>query len=242
MTTTRAALLLAAILAAPLAHAAKFGVSPLIMTLGKAKSASITVSNEDKSPASFQVSVKKWTQGPKGEDVYEDSKDLVVFPQQLEVGPGQKKLVRVGFEGSPPKREVAYRVFIEELPPAANPLEGRKGQVQVLGRFGLPVFVKDPASKPKLAIDDVSTKSGNVTAKFSNSGDSALRVNRLSAGTTAIDGFGGGWLLAGSSREFSAALPAAACKPGKVTFHAESLGGVKATKDATIAADGCKAA
>jgi len=241
MTRIGAGLLLAAILAAPAAHAAKFGVTPLIMMLGKAKSASITVSNDDKAPASFQVTVKKWTQGPKGEDIYEDSKDLVVFPQQLEVGPGQKKLVRVGFEGTPPKRENAYRVFIEELPPAANPLEGRKGQVQVLGRFGLPVFVKDPAAQPKLAIDDVNLKGGKVTAKFSNAGDSAVRVNRLSAGSAPIEDFGGGWLLAGSSREFSATVPGAACKPGKVTFHAESLGGVKATRDATIAADGCKA-
>ena len=241
MTHTRVALLLAAILAAPAAYAAKFGVSPLIMMLGKAKSASITVSNDDKAPISFQVSVKKWTQGPKGEDIYEDSKDLVVYPQQLEVGPGQKKLVRVGFEGTPPKREAAYRVFIEELPPAANPAAGRKGQVQVLGRFGLPVFVKDPAAKPKLAIDDVSAKGGKVMAKFSNGGDSALRVNRLTAGTTPLEDFSGGWLLAGSSREFSASLPAKACKPGAMTFHAESLGGVKATRDATIAADACKA-
>ena len=241
MTPTRAALLFAAILAAPAAYAEKFGVSPLIMMLGKAKSASITVSNDDKAPIFFQVSVKKWTQGPKGEDIYEDSKDLVVYPQQLEVGPGQKKLVRVGFEGTPPKREAAYRVFIEELPPAANPAAGRKGQVQVLGRFGLPVFVKDPAAKPKLAIDDVSAKGGKVMAKFSNGGDSALRVNRLTAGTTALEDFSGGWLLAGSSREFSASLPAKACKPGAMTFHAESLGGVKATRDATIAADACKA-
>jgi len=39
MIPTRAALLFAAILAAPAAHAEKFGVSPLIMMLGKAKSA-----------------------------------------------------------------------------------------------------------------------------------------------------------------------------------------------------------
>src|SRR5688572_11873485 len=98
MTQSRAALLFAAFLATPAADAATFGVTPLIMMLGKAKSASITVSNDDKVPISFQVSVKKWTQGPKGEDIYEDSKDLVVFPQQLQIAPGQKKLVRVGFE------------------------------------------------------------------------------------------------------------------------------------------------
>ena len=51
MTRAKAALLLTAILAVPAAHAAKFGVTPLIMMLGKAKSASITVSNDDKVPS-----------------------------------------------------------------------------------------------------------------------------------------------------------------------------------------------
>ena len=83
--------------ASGVACASTFGVTPLRIDLGaKAKSGSVTVANGDTKKLAFQVYAKKWTQKPNGENVYEDTTDLVVFPQQLEIAPGQKKLVRVG--------------------------------------------------------------------------------------------------------------------------------------------------
>src|SRR5262245_61674732 len=122
-----ATLLLVGVFAAGSAHAASFSVSPLRADLtAKTKSASFTVTNSSSSPVSFQVAVMKWTQDEKANDVYVESKDLVVFPRQFEVPAGGKRLVRVGIEGAPVEKESAYRVFIEELPPAASALEGRK--------------------------------------------------------------------------------------------------------------------
>ena len=231
-------------LAPCLAAASSFGVTPLRLDIGpKAKSGSFTVSNQDTAPITFQVSVKKWTQEPGGKDVYTDSKELIVFPQQLEIAPGKKKIVRVGFEGAPPKRESAYRVFIEELPPAVKVSE-HGGEVRVLGRFGLAVLVRDASAKAHLSIDELSVKSGKVTAKVSNTGDSAARVQRLSLGKSKelLPGFGGNWVLAGSWREFSGMLEGAACKPGApVVFEVESFLGVKASKEVTLPADACKA-
>ncbi len=244
MTFRRALFAVTLALAPGLVMASSFGVTPLRLDIGpKAKSGSFTVSNQDKTAITFQVSVKKWTQEPGGKDVYADSKELVVFPQQLEIAPGQKKIVRVGFEGTPPKREVAYRVFIEELPPALKVSE-HGGEVRVLGRFGLAVLVRDSHAKAHLQIDELSVQAGKVTAQVSNTGDSSARVQRLSLGKSKelLPGFAGNWILAGSSREFTGMLEGANCKPGAhVVFEVESFLGVKASKEVTLPADACKA-
>ena len=227
-----------------IAHSSNFGVTPLRLDLGpKAKAGSVSVSNQDKAPITFQVSVKKWTQGPNATDVFEDTKDLIVYPQQLVVKPGEKKLVRVGFEGAPPAREAAYRLFIEELP-APVPVSDRGGEVRVLGRFGLAVLVRDASAKANLSIDELNVRSGKVSAKVSNTGDSAARVQRFSLGKSKelLPGFAGGWLLAGSSREFSGTLDPAVCKPGATAvFEVESFLGVKAAREVTLSSDACKA-
>ena len=244
MTFRRALAAMSLALAPCIALASNFGVTPLRLDIGpKAKSGSFTVSNQDKAPITFQVSVKKWTQEPGGKDVYTDSKELVVFPTQLEIKPGQKKIVRVGFEGTPPKHESAYRVFIEELPAPVKVSE-HGGEVRVLGRFGLAVLVRDKSSVPHLAIDELSVKGGKVTVKVSNSGDSAARVQRLSLGKSKelLPGFAGNWVLAGSWREFTGMLEGADCKPGThAVFEVESFLGVKASKEVTLPADACNA-
>lgn len=244
MTSNRALLAATLLLAPCLALASNFAVSPLRLDIGpKAKSGSFTVTNHDKGPVTFQVSVKKWTQEPGGKDVYTDSNELIVFPHQLEIAPGKKKIVRVGFEGAPPKRESAYRVFIEELPAAVKVSE-HGGEVRVLGRFGLAVLVRDKSAKPHLSIDELTVSAGKVTAKVSNAGDSAARVQRFSLGKSKelLPGFAGNWILAGSSREFTGMLEGADCKPGaSAVFEVESFLGVKASKEVTLPADACKA-
>jgi len=228
---------------APAALAVGFSVAPLGADLGaKTKAASFTVSNSGKEPLSFQVSVRKWTQDAKGEDVYEDtSKDLVVFPRQFEVAAGGKRIVRVGIEGAPPAAEAAYRVFIEELPPAAAASQGRSGTVAVVGRFALPVFIVPAAAKSKLAIESVTAKGGTYTVKLSNAGASRVRLRSVAAGATDTEApLATPYLLAGASREISGPL-GPTCKAGAtVKVVATSDGGQKAEKDLVLPPDACR--
>jgi fimbrial chaperone protein len=228
---------------APVALAAAFSVAPLGAELSaKAKAASFTVTNGGKEPLSFQVAVRKWTQDANGNDVYEDtSKDLVVFPRQFEVAAGGKRIVRVGIEGAPPASEAAYRVFIEELPPAASATQGRKGTVAVVGRFALPVFIVPAGAKGKLAIDSVTAKGGTYSAKLSNGGGSRLHLANLMAGAKETEAtLTNPYLLPGASREVSGPL-GAACKPGAaVKVVASADGGQKAEKELVLPPDACR--
>jgi fimbrial chaperone protein len=229
--------------AAPAAEAGAFSVAPLGAELGaKTKAASFTVSNADKTPLSFQVAVRKWTQDAQGNDVYEDTtKDLVVFPRQFEVPPGGKRIVRVGIEGAPPAAEAAYRVFIEELPPAASASQGRHGTVAVVGRFALPVFIVPAGAKGKLAIDSMSAKGGTYTLKLSNTGASRIHLASLAAGAKDTEAaLTNPYLLPGTGREVSGPL-GAGCKPGAtVKVVATADGGQKAVKELVLPPDACR--
>ena len=225
----------------PAALAGTFGVTPLGAELGpKVKSASFTVSNTGTTPLSFQVAVRSWSQDAKGDDAYAETKDLVIFPAQLEVPPGGKRIVRVGYEGAAPPAEHAYRVFIEELPPALN-IAQRKGEVAVLGRFGMPVFVKPAGAKAALSIDEASAKGGTYKIKLSNTGTSRVHLENVNAGgADSAAQLTKPYLLPGTSREFSGPL-GAACKAGaKVKVTAIAHAGPKATKELTLPADACR--
>jgi fimbrial chaperone protein len=243
MNATLHAILLACVLAPIASAASSFSVSPLKGELNeKVKSVSFTVTNADASPVSFQVNVRKWTQDAAGTDVYEDSTDLVVFPKQLEVPPGGKRIVRVGIEGKPAASEAAYRVFIEELPPATSGSSGRKGTVAVVGRFAVPVFVMAAAAKPQIVIDTVSAKDGAYTVRLHNSGTSRVNIVSVAAGASDTAAtLTHPYLLAGTSREFSGPL-GAACKAGaKVKVAVATERGLKAEKEVVLPPDACRA-
>ena len=228
---------------APAVLAGGFSVAPRGAELGtKAKAASFTVTNAGKEPLSFQVAVRKWTQDAQGHDVYEDdSKGLVVFPRQFDVPAGGKRIVRVGIEGAVPASEAAYRVLIEELPPATSASMGRKGMVAVVGRFALPVFVVPPGAKGKLAIDSTAANGGTYSAKVTNAGASRLRLASLAAGAKDTEAtLASPYLLAGTSREISGPL-GPACKPGAtVKVVATTEAGQKAEKELFIPQGGCR--
>ena len=62
------------------ANAASYGVSPLTMTFSQMqKSNVLTVVNEDRNPVSLRVKAMEWTQDKDGNDVYEDTKELIFF-------------------------------------------------------------------------------------------------------------------------------------------------------------------
>jgi len=137
--------------------------------------------------------------------------------------------------------EAAYRVFIEELPPAASASQGRKGTVAVVGRFALPVFIVPAGAKGKLAIDSVSAKGGTFSVKLSNAGASRVHLAHLVAGAKETEAtLTNPYLLPGTSREVSGPL-GAACKPGAtVKVVATADGGQKAEKELVLPPDACR--
>ena len=132
-------IVLALSLATAEAPAGSFQVNPIRVDMTKgATTAAITVRNDGEEPIVVQSSVVKWTQD-NGQEVYAPTTEALVTPPIMTVPPGGEQIVRVGLRRRPdPQRELAYRLYLQEVPPPPKP--GFTG-LQVALRVGLPVFV-----------------------------------------------------------------------------------------------------
>lgn len=202
------------------AQAGAFSVSPMRLDLGGAlRSAALTVRNEDTAPMSFQVRAMAWSQDEAGLDTYDESSDLVHFPRMLVLAPGQEGVIRVGLRQPLAMVERAYRLFVEELPPAPRGEAGGVAtQVRMLVRFGAPVFVRPQQPVARLEAQDLSVSQGRVRWRLHNAGNrherlESLRVRAFDAQEAEVfEGSAGlGYLLAGRARAFEMTLPAGAC-------------------------------
>jgi len=210
---------LAAALAAAVAfpgHAGNFGVSPIRVELDRStKSALVTVSNDDSKPLAFQARALEWTQDENGADRYTETTDLVYFPQQFKVAPGENRVVRIGYKVPPTQAEKTYRLFIEELADTAR--APTQTGVAVTLRFGVPVFLRPAAAAPA-GEAQLSVSSRNVRALLKNTGNvhfrpASVRLVGLGAGgETVYDQTLDGWyVLTAAQRPYSFTLAPEVC-------------------------------
>jgi fimbrial chaperone protein len=146
-TTTARVLSLVALcglaLAAEYGHGASLQVAPVTLTLTPRQNADgLWLSNNGDAPLQAQARIYRWTQVD-GEDRLEPTRDLTLSPPMLQVGPGERQLVRVIRLGPPPDSvEASYRVIVDELPvPVAADAPPRPGLDFVL-RYSLPIFLR----------------------------------------------------------------------------------------------------
>ena len=199
--------------------AGEFSVNPIRLELGTiVRSGLITVRNEGKTKLSFQLQSMEWTQDATGKDQYADSSDLVFFPKIMSVEPGEEGLIRVGIKNSVVPSERTYRLFIEELPGIAKTPDGASAQINVLIRFGAPIFVTPIKPQDSLDIEGVELAKGILTLSAKNSGNRHqvvegiylkgfdARGNEIYALTLADR-----YLLAGTSKTYKTTIAAYQC-------------------------------
>ena len=164
---------------ANIVNAAALGVSPVRVTLSdKQKMDTITVRNDGTEPVSMQLEVLNWSKED-GEDVFTPTRELIVNPPIFTIAAGGSQLLRVGLRGAPDaKRELIYRIFLQELPPPPRPeFNGTK----MLMRVSLPVFVLPKiAAKPVLRWQAVRTSDGSLKISLTNDGNAHIQIINFS--------------------------------------------------------------
>ena len=192
------------------ATAGEWGVSPLRLDLTPAaKSAVVTVTGKTGPGQFLQVSAMRWTQDAEGRDHYEETGDLVFLPKSADLAKG-KQLIRVGIEKPVGDVERAYRLFIRETPPPEDP--NRKGaQIAVVVDFALPVFVRPAKLAPAVEIRDAKVDKGMLSLTVTNTGNTRVILESLTAGKAQFKDFRNWYLLTGASRRYTAILPREAC-------------------------------
>lgn len=229
-----------ATLAAPGAHAAAFGVTPIRIDIEPAsRTGIVTVSNNDQRRLTFQVKLAEWTQSPTGEDQHADSADLVFFPQILAVEPGEKRLVRVGLKGPVPARERAYRLFIEELPDPADKGGSGSAQIAVRMRFGVPIFVSDGKGEARPEVAAMRAGKGRIEVELRNNGERQARFEELLllAGEKVVARANGWYVFPGATKAFTIPVERSACPlAGSLELRATFAGkDIRRTVEATPA-------
>jgi fimbrial chaperone protein len=157
-----------------MACAGSFAVNPVRATLSaKQPVSSLLVRNDGAEATVVQLEVVSWSQQD-GKDVYTPTKEILATPPIFTVQAGGSQVVRVGMRrAADPQRELTYRLFLQEVPPAKRDVQG----LQVVLRMGLPVFIMPPsAAAPALRWQASRTPDGALKVNLTNNGNAHIQV------------------------------------------------------------------
>lgn len=203
---------------APL-QAGEFTVDPIRLELGAAaRSGVITVRNEGKEKLGFQLQASEWSQDALGKDQYSETRDLIFFPKIMSVDPGEVGVVRVGTRAAVVQTEKTYRLFIEELPGAAKEAQAPGATLNVLIRFGAPIFVTPLNPSDSAAIASLELARGVLTLSVKNTGNRHQVIQGIQLAGVDAQGkevyamtLADRYLLAGANKSYTATIPADQC-------------------------------
>lgn len=159
------------------AQATSLRVAPVGLDLrAPAAASTIRVWNDARQPISVQIRVFRWSQR-NGEDVYEQTNDVVASPPFTTLQPGAENLIRiVRTSNRPVQGEESYRLIVDELP---DPARRQAGNITFVVRHVIPVFFATadaPGAEPSWTV--TPSRDGYVVT-VRNAGAKRLRVSNL---------------------------------------------------------------
>lgn len=107
------------------------------------KAGALWLENRGTTPANLQVRVFAWRQDGY-DDQFQTQREIIGSPPVASIKPGEKQLIRLTRTGqSPAGQEQAYRIIIDEIPPAlpANEPQTSQAQIRFQMRYSVPLFV-----------------------------------------------------------------------------------------------------
>lgn len=216
------------------AFAGSFAVTPIRLDFPpNVRTGAITVVNSDPGKLGFQVKLLRWTQNARGEDVYEESRDLTYFPRLMTLEPETRRVIRLGTQAAAPEVEVSYRLAIEEMPGPRDPTSGSAVAVQV--RFAVPIFLAP--KQPKVSTEIVGLAQDGRALRFTlaNRGNQHVKLEELSLmrGEQLVASASGWYVLAGAQREFSVEVGSACGSPASPVFLVLKGEGLDVRRDVT---------
>ena len=183
------------------ASAGTLQVNPVLLEISaERRTASVTVRNAETAPVAIRAYALAWRQAD-GEDVYEETAELIVSPPIFTVAPGATQLVRVGPRSASAEPR-AYRLIIEEVPEAAP-----EGGIRVALRLNLPLYKRIAAGAPAhLRWSARRQADGGWVIEAANSGPGYVRLDadlaRAATGARYEDSVYFGTVLPGATRRW----------------------------------------
>jgi fimbrial chaperone protein len=192
------------------AGSGSFAVSPIRVELRVGQSAGeLTVYNDSEQSTLIQVKAVEWAQA-EGRENFSDTRDVLITPPVFTIQPGTEQVLRVALRKAPDAaRELSYRLFVQEVPPTANP---DAPQLTMALRISLPIFVA-PVNKgaPKLEWQARLRDDGKLELQAINRGSVHMQITdfdlQLGVGNSVPGTRTNKYLLSGSSASWTIELP-----------------------------------
>lgn len=162
--------------------AAAITVSPTSMQLDlKAqRSRTLTVRNPKQQTVPVKVSTAIVTATEHGEEVRESTEDLIAFPSQFMLEPGESRQVRVGSRFTErPDVERFYRVVVEELPVDLSPDPASRSGVKVVLRYVTALYLTPASPASAASLEEVRRAEGGLVFHLRNDGNAHTHLREL---------------------------------------------------------------
>jgi fimbrial chaperone protein len=205
-------------------EAASFKVYPVRMVLTpKQAIQTMVIHNNGSEPSRVQLRVFAWRQVD-GQDVFEETQDVLANPPLFQMGPNGDQIARFGLRVSPGLAEKSYRVFLQEVPDAEP---NDPGEIRTLLRISIPIFVPAPNATGRLTWRLLATGGRRVRLLVRNDGNAHVQISRLtlagSGGAPLVHADASVYLLPGTAREIAldAAAPIGTGQPIKLTAETD---------------------
>ncbi|MCX7856442.1 MAG: fimbria/pilus periplasmic chaperone [Deltaproteobacteria bacterium] len=169
----------------------------------------LTIKNVDTKDLSIQIRVYSWEQDDNGNDIYEETNDIVIFPKIVQLKPSEEKVIRIGCQKSTFEKEGTYRIMVEELPPIKSDIK-HGATVSILLRVSIPVFLSPYYKKRSGNVEIAEIIDNKLVIAVSNTGNTHFIANEVKirglnkSGEEIISSRENGWyILPGKRKHFS---------------------------------------
>ncbi len=147
----------------------------------------VTIRNSGENEVKAQVYAKTWDMNEAGEYIEADTGDFVFFPRLLTIPGGEKKALRVGYNGNFSPVEKPYRLYIQELPDIQKPKQQSDRKLDTsfnfLLKLSVPVFVRPSEAQEPVQAEIVSIEPSEkgLKVKIRNSGIRNFLLQKIDA-------------------------------------------------------------
>lgn len=209
-----------ALLAGREAAGGAFAVAPVRVELRPGQNAGeLTVRNQTGEATLIQVRVVAWSQRD-GDEQYADTRDVLVTPPVFTLPASGEQVIRVALRRPAEAiRELSYRLFVQEVPPAADP-DAR--QLTMALRVSLPIFIAPAAAHANVLWAARELPDGRLELTATNAGTAHLQIIDfdLQFGATALPGSRTNkYLLAGANCHWTLVVPAGMDRNQSLSVH-----------------------
>lgn len=152
-----------------------FKFSPMSASLGVKgdnNNSLFYIENDSGQPIAIQASLAKREMSVDGvENNSKIGNELSLYPTQLIIPAGEKRSIKVFWTGSEiPKKELAYRLIVEQLPIELEKNKSKKASIKVLLRYVAALYVESESFFSDIRVTDIKEQGKKIQIIVTNSG------------------------------------------------------------------------